>query len=210
MIKPTPNRGQDEECEATLAEPEENLTEKTVSSQLVFAGKVVRVRTDRVILPDGREATREIVEHPGGVAVVPLLPPDAVVLVRQYRPAVGETLWEIPAGKLEDGEAPELCAQRELAEETGFRVKAVGGGGAGSLKLLASFYSSPGFSQEKLWLYVAKGLEAGQCQPDDGEFLRVEVIPGPRLARMLEAGEIVDGKTILGLSLTRWWWDRKK
>lgn len=169
------------------------LKEQLIDSKPVYAGKIVKVRQDRVRLPDGREATRDVVEHPGAVAVVPVLPDGRIVLVRQYRHPVGKILLEIPAGKLDPGEAPEACARRELEEETGFQ--------AGKLTKLAAFYSGPGFTDELLYLYRAEELAAAEQKLDTDEFIEVEYFAPERLKAMIRSQEIDDAKTLVGLLL---------
>lgn len=159
----------------------------------VFEGKVVRLYVDRVRLPDGREAEREVVLHWGAVGMVPLDAEGRVILVRQYRHAPGEKLLEIPAGKLYPGEEPLQCAQRELLEEVGCR--------AGRWVKLASFYTSPGFSDEMLHLYLALELQEGEASPEEDEFLEVVRISLDRALMLVKEGEIKDSKTVAGLAL---------
>ena len=146
-------------------------------------------------MPDGKAASREVVQHPGAVAVVPLTSGGEVVLVRQYRYAVGEDLLEIPAGTLETGEDPAGCAERELLEETGRR--------AASLEVLGKVFPSPGFCTELIHLYLAH-LEDGPGSlpcPEEDERLEVVVIPLSRALRMAGEGRFRDGKTVAGLFL---------
>lgn len=168
----------------------DNLSEKTLSSKRIYEGKIINVRLDRVHLPDGKEGCREVVELGGAVAIVPLQG-DEVFFVKQYRTPVEKILLEIPAGRLEPGEKPEECAQRELAEEIGF--------GPSRLQQLAFFYSSPGFSNETLYLYLAQGLVYQPAPKDAGEFLQVESMPFSEALAKISRGEIEDGKTITGL-----------
>jgi len=167
------------------------LTEKRIESQIVFSGKILHVRLDRVLLPNGNESTREVVDHPGAVAIVPVTDDGRVILVRQYRYPVEEILLEIPAGKLDSGEAPEECALRELEEETGFR--------AGKLEKLTSFYSTPGFSNEILHLYLARELQEVEQKLDGDEFLNVEYYTAEDIKLLRTSNKIKDGKTMLGL-----------
>lgn len=168
----------------------DKLNEKTLSSKKIYEGKIINVRLDRVHLPDGKEGCREVVELGGAVAIVPLCR-DEIYFVRQYRTPVEKTLLEIPAGRLEPGEKPEECAKRELAEEIGF--------GPSQLQQLAFFYSSPGFSNETLYLYLAQGLISQPVPKEEGEFLQVEKMPFSEAMDKLSRGEIEDGKTIAGL-----------
>jgi len=168
-----------------------NLTEHKLESQTVFAGKILTVRCDRVRLPDGREATREVVGHPGAVAVVPVTAAGEVVLVRQYRYPIGQELLEVPAGKLDKGEAPEDCAYRELEEETGYR--------AGRMEHLATFYTAPGFTDEIMHLYLARDLSQTAQNTDGDEFINVEYYKPAQLKALLADKKIIDAKTIVGI-----------
>jgi len=165
--------------------------EKQISSETVYTGKIVNVRNDIAELFNGSQVPREVVEHPGGVAIVPLTDKNEVLMVRQYRYPVGEELLEIPAGKLEYCEDHCQCAVRELSEETGCT--------AGKIIYLGPIYPSPGFSKEILHIYLAADLQYGEAHPDENEFLSVEAIPLERLVRMAMTGEIKDGKTIIGI-----------
>lgn len=167
---------------------------EVLASEQVFDGKVVKLFLDDVRLPDGRTARWERVSHPGAVGMVPLTAEGEVLMVRQYRHAVRGVLLEIPAGKLDRDEPPEDCARRELAEEVGMR--------AGELTKLAEFYNSPGFSDEYFHLYLARDLtpEHGEAEPD--EFLEVERFRLDELLAMVASGELVDAKSILGVTLT--------
>jgi ADP-ribose pyrophosphatase len=169
-------------------EKHEILKRKTV-----FEGKVVSLYVDRVRLPNGREAEREVVLHHGAVGMVAIDEDGGVFLVRQYRHAPGKDLVEIPAGKLAQGEDPLQCAKRELMEEIGYA--------AGTWTRLASFYTSPGFSDETLHLYLARDLEQGEAAPEEDEFLEIMHAPLEEALSMIERGEIVDSKTIAGLAL---------
>ncbi|WP_287152764.1 NUDIX hydrolase [Candidatus Solincola tengchongensis] len=166
---------------------------RLLERRTVFEGKVVRLYLDRVRLPDGREAEREVVLHWGAVGMVPVDGEGKVVLVRQYRHATGEALLEIPAGKLTPEEEPLSCAERELMEEVGYR--------AGRWVHLASFYTSPGFSNEMLHLYLALDLEEGEASPEEDEFLEVASVPLGHALELVKRGEIKDSKTVAGLAL---------
>lgn len=172
---------------------EKHLLEKSLDSQQVYAGKLVNVRCDTVLLPNGKEALREVVEHPGAVAVVPVTDEGKIVLVRQYRHPVAKTLLEIPAGKLNAKEDPQECALRELAEETGFSAK--------SIKKLASIYTTPGFTNEIIHIYFAEKMTRGVQQPDEDEFLNVEEYTPDQIKTMIKKSVICDAKSILGLAL---------
>ena len=125
--------------------------ETTLNSKNIFSGRFIKLRLDEVILPNGRKSTREIVEHPGAIAVVAVNGDNDIFMVRQYRKPIEKELLEIPAGKLEKGESKEMCAKRELMEETGYYPH--------DIKYITSFYSSPGFSNEIIYLFLARNLE---------------------------------------------------
>ena len=174
-----------------------DLREVTLSSETVFSGRVVRLRVDTVRLPSGRTSTREVVVHPGAVAIVPLTDDARVVLVRQYRQAAGQVLLEIPAGTLEDGEAPESCAHRELAEEVGLV--------AARLEPLASFYNSVGFCDELSHVFL--GLDLSEVPRDtqglEEEHMTIERVALADVPAMIADGRLLDAKTIIGLTLAR-------
>ncbi len=163
----------------------------TVRSEYLYRGRVVTLRIDTILTPEGKEIRREVVEHHGAVAIVPRLDPDTLLLVRQYRPAVGETLLEIPAGTLEDGEDPDACAQRELEEEIGYR--------AGRLKRIFSQYLAPGYSSEVLHVYVGDDLTQTQTKFDEDEEIEMARVKVSDVERMILNGEIKDAKSIAGL-----------
>ncbi len=165
--------------------------ERALGSRRIYDGRVVSLRVDEVELPSGRRAEREIVEHRGAVAVVPVIDGD-VLLVRQHRTAVGRALLEIPAGTIEPGEMVEACLQRELAEEIGMR--------AGRVEHLVTFYPSPGFLTEAVHLYVAHDLSPHRLEAEE-EDLAVVRVPLARARSLVADGEIVDAKSIIGLLL---------
>jgi ADP-ribose pyrophosphatase len=165
--------------------------EATVASQRVYEGRLVNLRVDTVRLGNGRLTEREIVEHPGAVAVVALDEGGNAILVRQFRTAAEDELLEIPAGTLEAGEEPIACARRELKEETGYRAE--------YLEQIGCFYPSPGFCTEFIHLYLATGLQKGHSAPEDDEAIEIVNVPLSDIPAMLSRGEICDGKTIAGL-----------
>jgi len=167
--------------------------ETTLSSKNIFSGRLLNIRVDEVLLPNGRKSTREIVEHPGAIAAVAVTDDNEILMVRQYRKAIERELLEIPAGKLEKGESKETCVKRELMEETGFCPN--------ELKYLTSFYTSPGFSNEIIHLFLAKNLFRNTRNPDFDEYLQVQRLPLPEALNKIHSGEIIDGKTIIGLLL---------
>lgn len=167
------------------------LYEKTISSQPIYDGRIIKVKVDEVLLPNGNTAKREIVNHQGAVAVMALTNDNKLLLVRQFRKPLERSIVEIPAGKLERGEEPLDCAKRELMEETGYT--------ASEFTLLSSFYTSPGFADEMLHLYVATGLTAGEAQPDEDEFVEVMHLSLDEAKQLHSSGEIRDAKTVVAL-----------
>ena len=162
--------------------------ERCISSELIFDGKVMRVFLDRIMLPNGKEATREYTKHIGAVAVLPLTDEGEVICVRQYRYAHGKMLTEIPAGKLDTPDEDHVeAALRELREETGAVCK--------SLTPLGLYRATVAVLDEKIDLYLAEGLTFGDTDPDEDEFLEIVRIPLPRMVEMVMSGEITDGKT---------------
>ncbi len=171
---------------------EKKLWEQMISSAYLYRGKIINLRQDRVLPPGGKEpALREIVEHPGAVAILVRDQKGRVLLVRQYRHAAAGVLLEVPAGKLEPGEEPLSCARRELAEETGCR--------GGSWRELSWFYSSPGFCDEKIYLFLAEGVSEGLPAPDGDEALEPFWIDLAEARQAVLEGRINDAKTIIAL-----------
>lgn len=164
------------------------LMERKLDSTPRYHGVIVDVRTDTVRLPNGRTASREVVAHPGGVAILPLTDDGKAILVRQFRYCVGRVLLEVPAGKLEPGEDPRLAALRELEEEVGVIPD--------RLEYLGGLYLSPGISTEVIHLYLATGLNPGRRHPDEDEFLHVETLPLIDLLEQVLKGEVPDAKTV--------------
>lgn len=168
-----------------------DLAERFVSGEEVWTGRLLRVHRDLVRLPDGHEATREYIRHPGAVCIVPLLDDGRVVLVRQFRYPLGRVFVELPAGKKHPGEDPLLTAQRELAEETGY--------GAADWRRLAVIHNAIGYSDEAIELYLARGLKAGAPALDHGEFLEAFAAPFAEAVDMVRDGRITDAKTVCAL-----------
>jgi ADP-ribose pyrophosphatase len=167
------------------------MPEETTHSEYLYRGKILKLRLDQVRLENHHVVAREIVEHRGAVAIVALDEQNRVLMVRQHRPGAGRELLEIPAGTLEEGEEPALCATRELKEETGYSAM--------QWENLGYFFSSPGFCTEKMYLLLAQQLTPGKASPDDDELLTVESLPLAQAMQKIEQGEIVDAKTIIGL-----------
>jgi ADP-ribose pyrophosphatase len=167
------------------------VRDRVLGSQTIFEGSVLRLRVDDVESGDGHRSTREVIEHRGAVGVVCVDAGD-IVLVRQYRHATTEDLLEIPAGKLEAGEDPELCAARELVEEVGLRPA--------RLDHLATFYTTPGFSNEKFHLYYTDDVTPEPGATDPGEIVDIERRPVGSVRKLLLSGEVRDAKSLLGLA----------
>ena len=164
------------------------LTEKTVSSQSIYDGKILRLRRDEVLLPNGHRSLREVVDHPGGVCVLAIDSQGRALLVRQFRYPYGQVLTELPAGKLEYGEDPDAAARRELREETG--------AAAGDFRSLGELYPSPGYCGEIIRMYLAKDLSFADARPDEDEFLDVVTMPFEELVGQVMDGTITDAKTV--------------
>lgn len=167
-----------------------------VGSRRAYSGRVISVDVDRVRFPDGTEGELEMVRHPGASAVVPFLSDPAgedpqLLLIKQYRYAAEGFLYEIPAGRLDPGELPEACAIRELREETGCTTR--------SVEHMYTFYTTPGFTDEKIHLFLAVGLERGEATREKDEFLEVETLSLSRALELIRSGEIRDGKTVVGI-----------
>jgi ADP-ribose pyrophosphatase len=171
------------------------FTEKKISGVSEYEGAVFGVRRDTVELSNGRRAFREVVEHSGGVVIIPLTHDGGVIMVRQYRYPVAKELIEAPAGKLEPGEGHLECARRELSEETGASAR--------RLVYLGGIYPSPGFCEEVLHIYLAAELEMGDSHPDADELLEVLTVPLDRAVEMIMSGEIADAKTAVGVFKAR-------
>jgi ADP-ribose pyrophosphatase len=171
-----------------------SLQERVLERTRVFSGRMIQLETWRVRLPDGREAGREVVLHPGAVAILAEPEPGVVLCVEQYRTATGETLLEIPAGKLEPGEAPAACAMRELAEETGYTAE--------TLTPIASFFTSPGFADEQVHLFYATELTRGDAHPDADEFVRLRPVTKDEASAWVAEGRLRDAKTLVAFL---WW-----
>ncbi|SFF02921.1 ADP-ribose pyrophosphatase [Paenibacillus catalpae] len=173
-----------------MSQNNELWREETISTEPIFEGKMITLQVDTVAMPDGRTATREIVKHPGAAAVMALLD-GKLLVVEQFRKPLEKFQIEIPAGKLDAGEDPLVAAGRELEEETGYR--------ADDLKLVSAFFTSPGFADEKLYLYFAENVTIGTQQTDEDEYLQVEAITLEQAESYIAEGRISDAKTILAV-----------
>jgi ADP-ribose diphosphatase len=166
---------------------------RRLTSRRVYSGKVLSLDLDEVEEPGGVHTTREVVRHSGSVAVVAVQDDGRIVLVRQYRYPVDDSLWELPAGRLDAGELPEQAAQRELQEEIGQR--------AGDLRKVAFFYTTPGFCDEAMHVFRATGLAASPAKGDEDERIEVQPFALTDLQAMIDRGEIREGKTLVALLL---------
>lgn len=167
------------------------VKEKCLEKKALYLGKAVNFYRDLILLPDGKRAIREYLDHPGAVAVLPLLDRKTAVLVRQYRYPVGETTYEIPAGKLDGKESRLACLRRELREETGYSARKIG--------YLLSYWPTPAFSNELLHVYWAQDLTPGRHSPDEDEWIEVERVPVEKALQWVFSGKIKDSKTIIAL-----------
>jgi ADP-ribose pyrophosphatase len=170
------------------------MSVKVHKTTSLYTGKIFDVVLEKVTLPNGAVKDREIVRHPGAAAMVPLLDDGRVVLIKQYRHAVGEFVWEIPAGTLEPDEAPVECARRELVEETGYE--------AANLEKLTEILPAPGYTDEHIHIFLATGLKAVDQRLEDDEILELQPTVLETALAMVAQGEIRDAKTIAGLFLT--------
>jgi ADP-ribose pyrophosphatase len=173
-----------------------DFTETTLSSDIVYQGALLTVREDRVLLPDGRQATREYIQHRGAVMIIALLDQDTVILERQFRYPLRRHFYELPAGKIDAGEEPLATARRELIEECGYE--------AGSWRHLATLHPCIGYSDERIELFLARDLTYVGHAPEDGEFLEVIPIRISEALEWLDSGKITEVKTAIGLL----WLDR--
>jgi ADP-ribose pyrophosphatase len=180
---------EDRKAYRTGADQMDHLKETTLSSKEIFKGRIIDLYVEEVELPNGKTSSREIVKHPGAVAVIAITPENKIVMVEQFRKPLGRTLVEIPAGKLEKGEQPEVTARRELEEETGYTC--------GELQPLISFYTSPGFADELVHLFIAENLEklTNAAELDEDEFLEVMEVTLEEAQEMMQNKRIFDAKT---------------
>jgi ADP-ribose diphosphatase len=167
-----------------------------ISTERLYTGRVVNLDRDTVRFPDGSSGQLEMLRHPGASAVVPFLddpraPDPRVLLIRQFRHAAEDFIWEVPAGRLDGGESPEACARRELEEETGMRARV--------LERLTTIYTTPGFTDERIHLFVAHGLEAGSHHREVDEFMELHPLPWSAALELVRTGAVQDAKTLTSL-----------
>ncbi len=160
---------------------------------IVYRGRKIQVAVDESLAPNGQSIRRDVVLHPGAVAILPILNANQIILLRNHRPILDEVLWEIPAGTLEPNESPAAAAPRELAEETGYR--------AGGWTKVLEFFPSPGILSEKTHLYVARDLTPGTMRPEIDEELEPQIVPWPQALSWTLDGTIRDAKTVVALLL---------
>jgi len=166
-------------------------TAEILSSEMIYQGRVFGLRRDEVVEPSGVRTTREVITHPGSVVVLPVLPDGRIVMIRQYRHATRQYLWELVAGRKEPEETPKQGAARELLEETGYRAK--------RFKVFLDVFPTPGFLEERMYLLLAEGLTAGEAQPEEDEKIEVRPFKVKDLKQMIKSGRLKDAKSIAGL-----------
>jgi ADP-ribose pyrophosphatase len=164
---------------------------KIFQSETLFEGKVFSVRRDRISEPGGVAATRDIVVHRGSVVLLPIFPDGSILLVRQYRHAIGAMLWELVAGRLEVGESESAGARRELIEETGYTARGV--------KQILEIFPSPGFVTERMWIFAATGLRRGRAQPEEDERITAKKFSLSALEKMIRRGVLHDAKSVAAI-----------
>ena len=166
-------------------------TAEILRSEMIYQGRVFGLRRDEVVEPSGLRATREVITHPGSVVVLPVLPDGRIVMIRQYRHATRQYLWELVAGRKEPEETPKQGAARELLEETGYRAK--------RFKVFLDVFPTPGFLEERMYLLLAEGLTAGEAQPEEDEKIEVRAYRLKELKQMIKNGRLRDAKSIAGI-----------
>ena len=166
-------------------------TAEILSSEMIYQGRVFGLRRDEVLEPSGLRTTREVITHPGSVVVLPVLPDGRIVMVRQYRHATRQYLWELVAGRKEPEETPKQGAARELLEETGYRAK--------RFKVFLDVFPTPGFLEERMYILLAEGLTAGEAQPEEDEKIEVRAFKLKELKQMIKSGRLQDAKSIAGI-----------
>jgi len=164
---------------------------QVLSSKIVYEGSIFSVRQDEVVEPSGVHATREMIAHPGSVVVLPVLPDGRIVLIRQYRHAAKQYLWELVAGRIDAGENPRKAAARELLEETGYRAK--------RFRVFLDVFPTPGFLEERMYILLAEGLTAGEAQPEEDEKIVSRIYNRKELEKMIRGGKLRHAETIAAL-----------
>jgi ADP-ribose pyrophosphatase len=164
---------------------------KVLSSNTIYNGPVFGIRRDEVIEPSGVRTTREVITHPGSVVVLPVLPDGRILVIRQYRHAAHQYLWELVAGRIDAGESPRDAAVRELIEETGYRAR--------SFRIFLDVFPTPGFLEERMFILLAEGLTAGEAEPEEDEKLFSRAFSFKQLEEMIRTGKLRDAKSIAGI-----------
>ena len=164
---------------------------KVLASEMIYEGPVFGLRRDEVLEPSGLRARREVITHPGSVVVLPVLPDGRIVMVRQYRHATKQYMWELVAGRKEPEETPKQGAARELLEETGYRAK--------RFEVFLDVFPTPGFLEERMYIVLAEGLTAGEAQPEEDEKIEVRAYKVKELAQMMKKGQLKDAKSVAGI-----------
>ncbi len=164
---------------------------RVLSSAIIYKGPVFGIRRDEVIEPSGVRTSREVITHPGSVVVLPVLPDGRILLIRQYRHATRQYLWELVAGRMDPGETPKVAAARELIEETGFRAK--------RFRMFLDVFPTPGFLEERMFILLADGLTAGEAEPEEDERIISRAYTRKQLEGMIRGGELRDAKSIAGI-----------
>jgi ADP-ribose pyrophosphatase len=168
-----------------------NRTGKILRSKVMYKGPIFGVRRDEVLEPTGVRATREVITHPGSVVVMPVLQDGRIILIRQYRHAARQFLWELVAGRMDPGESVRQAAARELMEETGYRTK--------RLRVFLDLFPTPGFLEERMYILLAEGLTLGKAEPEEDEKIAVKSFARDELEKMMQRGVLRDAKSIAGL-----------
>jgi ADP-ribose pyrophosphatase len=166
-------------------------TAKILKSEIVYQGPVFGVRRDQVLEPGGLHTTREVITHPGSVVVLPVLSDKRIVLIRQYRHATRQYLWELVAGRIDEGETVKEAAARELLEETGYRAK--------RFQVILDVFPTPGFLEERMYILLAEGLKEGEAEPEEDEKIEVREYQAKELKQMIQRGKLRDAKSIAGI-----------
>ena len=164
---------------------------KVLSSKMIYQGRVFGVRRDQVIEPNGVHATREVITHPGSVVVLPVLDDRRILMIEQYRYATRQYMWELVAGRIDEGESVKKAAARELREETGYRAK--------QYEVILDVFPTPGFLEERMYILLAQGLTEGTAQPEEDEKIVARPFRVPELKQMMQTGKLRDAKSIAGI-----------
>ena len=167
------------------------MTDSKISEEILYRGRILDLARETHRMPDNREACFEVAQHPGGAAALPILPDGRLILIRQFRPPIGEYILEIPAGRLEESEEPAACVARELQEEIGYQP--------GELEKLGEIYSAVGFSNELIHLYLARDLKSAEQALEPDEFIELQIMSLDEALQLVKSGELCDAKTIVAL-----------